>query len=269
MERAIGTAAAAVVAAGLTLYPGAGAAAQVTVVGELIHEREATAGEAFTGVVRVTNPSAVAQRVRITSADVVVDSSGYRVRPSGSHERSNAGWLALEADDFVLPAGGTVAVRYAVDVPAHPPGSGSGSYWSSLLVRGTPEPEGGEDARGLGTSARMVVQFGIQVVTHVLGPDSRAVEFVDPSVDEDGVLRVSIANRGDRAVRPAMRIEAYDGAGVRVDIWTPDRKGLLLPGRVAPLSFDLSRLTPGPYSVLLLVDVGADVVHATRLAIQR
>lgn len=244
------------------------AAAQIAVLSSTVQEHDAAPGERYTGTIRVLNPSAEPQTVRIYQTDYLFDARGTsRFDAVGTVARSNARWVALGAGQLTVPAGTETSVTYTVSVPAGD--TLRGSFWSTVMVEGLPSGAAATaHARGVGVGA--VVRYAIQVATHVGGGD-RLVRFSDVALhaaDTANVLELVVANVGERAYRPALWVELYDEGGA-LRARRRQERGLLYPGTSLRQRFDLGALAAGGYRAVVFADAGGDAVHAATYRVRR
>jgi hypothetical protein len=162
-----------------------------------------------------------------------------------------------------------MTVTYVVKVPAD---SLAGTYWSTIMVEGTPteagRSSGGRPQVGIGA----VVRYGVQVATHIRMSGSRKVSFANSKFLTDTTtgqqtFELEVKNVGERAYRPALWIEVYDEQGsLRAN--TRQERGLLYPGTSLRQTFALGTLTPGTYRAIVFADSGEDAVFASQFTLK-
>jgi hypothetical protein len=159
-----------------------------------------------------------------------------------------------------------------------------------VLVEAVHDSEASSPHAGLAVVARF--RYAVQVATDVGKTGEPTLDFGTPgllrrsfSVDvapagaagifrtaadgaaaADYTLVVDIRHTGTRACRPALRLEVYSADGTLVHDAAAQR-GLLYPGTSVRQTFELPPLSPGSYTVLLLADVGADMVQGAKFQV--
>lgn len=235
--------------------------AQIAVTGPTLMERTAAAGETYHGTIPIRNTSGAMQVVRLSLGDRVEAGGSRRFDPAGSHARSNAGWITLSQTEVTVPPQGSVAVAYTVVVPAGAPPP-FGTYWSIVFVEGGKPAE--LPARGVGVTIRL--RHTVQVVTHIGETGEARLAFGQPHV-EGRELMVDVMHAGTRACRPSFQLDVFREDGSLVHTLKASR-GLLYPSMSVRQRFALPELPPGPYTILLLADVGAAIVQGEKYEIQ-
>jgi hypothetical protein len=244
------------------------ARAQISVVGAGVEERQARAGESYSGTVRLRNDGAEAAEARLYLTDYAFAADGStRYGPAGSSPRSNAGWVTFTPSHVRIAPGTEATVGYTVTVPA---GEKAGTFWSMLMVegiaRGAPESTA---VAARGTRAEMgvrpTIRYGVQIAT-TLGAGERRADFAGTrAVGTEGGKRIEldVVNSGEVAYRPELSIELYDESGAAVKTFS-SRRGLLYPGTSLRQSFDLGALPAGTYQALVTADTGGDEVFGAQ-----
>lgn len=247
------------------------ARAQIMAVGSGVEERAAAPGETYSGTVRLRNNGAQDEEAKVYLTDYAFSADGTTRYPAaGSTARSSARWIVFTPAQVHLPAHGEATVGYTVTVPAGTPLSGT--YWSMLMVEGIARGSAESTAAG---SARVRVglqpttRYGVQIATTV-GSTAPRVAFSNPRAFAGAhgkVFEVDLANAGEAAYRPQLRVELFDGAGHKAGTFT-SRRGLLYPGTSLRQSFDLGDLPAGSYQALVVADAGGDQVFGAQYRLQ-
>jgi hypothetical protein len=230
------------------------ATAQIAVLGNGIEERAAQPGETYSGTIRLRNEGRQTEEARVYLADYSFAADGRTVyAAAGSLPRSSARWIAFTPSQVRLAPGGEATVGYTVTVPA---GAGlHGTFWSLLMVDGV--AHGSPESTAPGPA--------VQIST-TLGADPPQVRFASARAYAAGngkVLEVDVANAGEVAYRPEIRVELYDEAGNRAGTFT-SRRGLLYPGTSLRQTFELGALPAGTYQALVVADAGGDQVFGAQ-----
>ena len=245
---------------------------QIAVLSSTVEEKTASAGDRYTGTIVVSNPSAREQTARIYQTDYrfAADGTSHFDEP-GTSGRSNAAWITTQMTRVVLAPGADVRVPYSVVIP--PGDSLRGTYWSAIMVEGTPSevasrPEAAPGAPSMAVGS--VIRYAVQVATHIQATGSRDVRFESTvaSRTESGatVLDLDVINAGERGYRPVMWVEVYDSEGV-LRAKARQSRGLLFPGTSLHQHFDLGALVPGVYKTVVFADTGEETVYAKQFAI--
>lgn len=240
---------------------------QIAVLSSTVEEHEAARGETYSGRIVIANSTGVPQSVRIYQTDYRFDATGVTVYGDpGTTARSNAPWVIPQSQRVVVPPRSELTVPYSVKVPSAD--SLRGTYWSMIMVAGAesaPTPAGGRGGIGIGA----VVQYGIQVATHIGSTGKRSVKFANPAASHavrGAALDVDVISSGERATRPTLSVELYDAQGVLRGKGKQVR-GLLYPGTSLRQHFDFGALPPGTYRALVFADTGDDPVLAQQFTI--
>ena len=240
------------------------AGAQIAVVGNAVDEHEAGPGQRYVSSITVRNLTAEPQPVRIYQTDYRFSADGTsNFDSAGTVARSNAAWIRPSASSVTIPPMADVVLSYAVTVPAID--SLRGTYWSTIMVEGQPRlpPQARRGQIGLGA----VFRYAVQVATHLPTAGTRKVRLTRQGflTDSTGarVLDVVVENTGERAYRPNLWVELYDGRGTlrkRIE----QQRGLLYPGTSVKQRFSFGALPAGVYKALVFADTGDDTVSAAQ-----
>jgi hypothetical protein len=150
-------------------------------------------------------------------------------------------------------------VGYTVTVPDN---AAPGTAWSILMVttiaRGAPESTAPAGAR-VRVGVQATLRYGVQIATTLAGPAPKVSLANAHAYAAAGgkVLELDVANTGEIAYRPELRVEVFNAAGERVAKLASPR-GLLYPGTSLRQRFELGALPPGTYQALVVADAGGD-----------
>ncbi|MEP6732485.1 MAG: hypothetical protein ABJE10_17700 [bacterium] len=247
-----------------TLVQPARAGAQIAVVGSTVEEHTAAPGQSYEGSILIRNLTAVPQPVRVYKSDYLFFADGTsHFDDAGTTPRSNANWIKTSATSVVVPPSGEITLGYTITVPSVD--SLRGTYWSAIMVEGAPTAPPPASAKQIGIGA--VVRYAVQLATHLPKTGSRKVAFSHQvlSTDSTGhrVVELDVLNSGDRAYRPNLWIELYDGAGV-LRGRREQQRGLLYPGTSLKQTFVFDALPAGAYKAVVFADSGDDAVFAAQ-----
>ncbi len=240
--------------------------AQIAVLGELTHEFVVKAGVSYEEEIPVTNTTDHAVEVSITQTDYLFFADGSNIYGEpGSVPRSNASWITLYLPPrLLLNPGETTSMRYKIDVPNNP--SLVGTYWSMLMVapvlRSQVAPEEG-------VGIQTVMQYGIQVVTHISDTGERKIQIVNRELqlEKEGLaFRIDVENVGERWVRPEVWMELYNQQGDRVGRFESERQRVY-PGCSVRYRFQLGDVSGGRYKALVVFDNGDEYVWGAQYSL--
>jgi len=240
--------------------------AQISVIGDLSHDREVQPGETYEGTISLSNSSTEPAEAKVYQTDYLFFKDGRNIYGEpGRIERSNAGWITFNPSRIIIPPRSTATVEYRVTVPLNTARTQlNGSFWSMLMVegigKGSPESSLGDPAETtLGLS--QVFRYGVQIATHIAGTGNRAVRFVDTKFLKqetgDHYLQVDIENSGDLWMRPDVYVEVFDAEG-KSQGKHPGSSFRMYPGTSVRQRIPLPELPSGEYRALVVVDAGGD-----------
>ncbi|HET7463950.1 MAG TPA: hypothetical protein VFJ82_22025 [Longimicrobium sp.] len=244
------------------------AAAQITVLGSGVEERAAQPGETYSGTLRLRNEGRQAEEARVYLADYSFAADGRTVyAAAGSLPRSSARWIAFSPSQVRIAPGGEATVGYTVTVPAG--AELHGTFWSLLMVEGiahgSPESTTSTAAARVRMGVTPSIRYAVQIAT-TIGAGAPQVRFASARAYAAGtgkVLEVDVANAGEVAYRPEIRVELYDEAGNKAGAFT-SRRGLLYPGTSLRQTFELGAVPAGTYQALVVADAGGDQVFGAQ-----
>ena len=242
---------------------------QIAVSSSTVEERSAAPGESYEGTIRVRNTSGRPQEVKVFQTDYSFFADGRTTFGApGSEARSNARWLSLSPARLTIAPGAEGTVSFRVAVPAAT--AAKGSFWSMVMVEpiaaGSDESAQRPASRRAEMAIQTVTRFGVQVVTHLADEGERTLSFAPPRASVAGgvkVLEVDVANTGDRAYRPTLRLELFDAEG-RPAGQVESARGLVYPGTSVRQRFELGRIPAGSYDALVVADTGDDAIFGAR-----
>jgi len=256
----------------LLLFPlaalAAPAAAQITVLGSGVEEHAAQPGETYSGTLHLRNDGRQAEEARVYLSDYSFGADGRTTYAApGSLPRSSARWVAFTPSTVRVPAGGEATVGYTVTVPAT--AGLHGTYWSVVMVEGiahgSPESTTGAAPARVRMGVQSSTRYAVQLAT-TLGADAPQVRFASarayPSASGK-VLELDLANAGEVAYRPEIRVELFDEAGHKAGAFT-SKRGLLYPGTSLRQTFELGAVPAGTYQALVVADAGGDQVYGAQ-----
>lgn len=258
-------------AAVLATLAGSAARAQVSVLSSTVEELEVALGQTYTGRIVIANTTNTPQSVRIYQTDYSFKADGTSIfGDPGTTPRSNASWIAPQANRVTVPANSELTVPYSVKIPAAD--TLAGTFWSAIMVEGAEAPPPASTGRagtaqvGIGS----VIRYAVQVATNIGKTGVGAVKFENPQAVKTATgaaaLDIDVISSGTRGVRPKMSVELYDAQGVLKGKAKHDR-GLLYPGTSLRQHFEFGSLPPGTYKAIVFADTGDEKVLAVQLNI--
>lgn len=246
----------------LTLLSSAEARSQVTLMSSTLEEKDARAGDEYTGVIRLRNDSAEPQEVKLYQTDYSFYADGTtNYDAAASQPRSNARWIAISPARLVVPPHGEAIAKYTVTVPSD---SKSGSYWSMIMAEGiatgSAESASPNSAAKPQVGVQTSVRYGIQIVTHMPGAAARDARLENTAIranDNGRTLEFDLVNTGEVAFRPKLIAQVFDASGKQVEEFAADR-GLVYPASSVRQRFELPAKLKGEHRVVLIADTGGD-----------
>ena len=242
--------------------------AQIAVVGSTVEEHTAAPGQSYEGTILIRNLTKEPQSARIYQTDYLFFADGTsHFDAAASTPRSNATWIKPSATSIVIPPLGEMTLGYTITVPAID--TLRGTYWSALMVEGTPTAPPAAASKQVGIGA--VVRYAVQLATHLPATGSRKVAFMNQTLSTDSaghrVVELEVQNVGDRGYRPSMWVELYDSTGT-LRGRREQQRGLLYPGTSLKQRFVFDTLPAGPYKAVVFADTGDDAVFATQYKLE-
>jgi hypothetical protein len=254
-----------------------GSEAQVSVIGELSQDKDARAGESYTGVIVVRNDTNEPQEAKVYQTDYMFQSNGTNnYAEPGTLPRSNAKWISFSPSYITLPPQATIAVNYTVMVPRLVLDSVPvGTYWSMLMVEGIQKgsaesslpPKEGKAQMGI----MQTIRYGIQIATTIAGTGTKKIQFVETKIvtKEDGkkALQIDIENIGDIGIRPEVYVELFNAQGTSLGKFSGVRYRIY-PGTSVRQLIDVNSVPSGTYKAVVVVDAGGEDVFGAQVTLK-
>jgi hypothetical protein len=247
--------------------------AQVSIIGELSHDKTALPGDVYTGTIVIRNDTKEPQEAKVYQTDYTFRFDGTNnYGEPGMIPRSNAKWISFSPAYVTLPPQGTVAVNYTLTVPKETDSTKLvGTYWSMLMVEGIQKGSAESSIRGKDTKAQMgimqTIRYGIQIATSIEKTGTKKIKFINHNVvrKEDGrrILQIDIENTGEIAMRPDVYVELFNEQGTSLGKF-PGVKYRIYPGSSVRQSIDVSSIAKGTYKALIVIDSGGDDVFGAQ-----
>ena len=240
------------------------AESRISIMGGLTHETQVKAGEAYKGVIFIQNTGDEPQEVRVYQKDYLFFFDGRNIYGDpGKDPRSNAKWITFSPQRLTIPPQQRSQVNYSVKVPDER--QLLGTYWSMIMVEEmgkglSDEVKQEKDKVTMGI--RVVVNYGIQMVTHIGDTGTHQLKFLNTQLikrDGERSLQVDLENTGERWLRPLLLVDLHDEKGVYVGRFEGERFRIY-PGTSVRYKVDLKALPKGTYKALVVADCGEDYV---------
>ena len=242
-------------------------AAEISVLGDLAREWTLQPGAQVEETILVRNNTDRAQEVKVYQTDYLFQANGTNVYGDpGSAPRSNYSWITFAPRQFALPPRETFRVQCVIKVPRDD--KLVGTYWSMVMVEAVVgsndfvRPEDGKPMIGI----RTVVRYGVQMVVNIGDSGKRDIKFLDKQlIAENGrvILRLDVANTGERGLRPTVWAELYNNNGVSAGRFGGQRLRIY-PGCSARIDIDISPVPKGQYGALIVADNLDESVFGTQ-----
>lgn len=247
------------------------AAASVSVVNGLTHERRARPGDSYAGEVIVANGSDEPSTVKLYQTDYRFEANGKAYYDEvGSVARSNGKWVTLGAPSFLsLAPHEQAVVPFSVAVPAK--SDLVGTYWSVLMVEEIPADLLAPDPREQSLGVRNVLRYAVQLVTNVGEPppdDFRLASMRLEAQDREhlGLLRAELVNTGTTLFRADLRVQLFDEEGREIGAFLAGRRRLY-PETSVGYTADLTAVPQGNYKMILTVRMASGTLYASEFVL--
>ncbi len=255
-----------VISVSVLLFHG-GVKAQISVLGEMTHEKNADPGETYTGTVVVHNASDDPEDMKIYQTDFSFASDGanYYDVP-GTLSRSNASWINFSPRQTTVQPHEKAVINYQVTVPQD--SNLIGTYWSMLMVEGIPEIPAEKEKGDM--AIRVVMRYGIQMITNMGDTGSRQLKFFEPKLlreENKRMLQIDIENIGERWLRPMVWIELFNEAGTSVGTFEGSKQRVY-PGTSTRFKINLNSIKEGTYKSLVVADCGNEDIFGVNYTLK-
>jgi hypothetical protein len=249
---------------------------QISVIGELSQDREATPGETYTGSIIVRNDSNELQEAKAYQTDYLFHFDGTNeYGDAGSHARSNGKWVSFSPAQMVLPPQTTITINYRVTVPPETAGKKFiGTYWSMLMVEAIPSGSAAstlKKPKKTEMGITQTIRYGIQIATHIANTGTKKIRFVNVQVvkKEKGerILQVDVENTGEVGIRPDVYTELFDNQGKSLGKFSGN-KYRIYPGTSVRQLIDISKVAPGTYKAIIVVDAGGEDIFGANYTLK-
>lgn len=231
--------------------------AGVSVISDLLQKNAVSPGERYEGVITVKNSDDTPAEMRIYQTDYLFYADGRNIYGEpGTAPRSNAAWMAVSPAQLTVPPKESRSFYYSVKVPEK--NDLKGSFWSLLMVEplAPPAPESLSGKGKVSVGLQTVIRYAVQIVTEIGESGEQKITFLDRQLmakDGKKTFHVDIGNSGERRLSPVVWMDLYSATGFHVGRFDSGRKGIYPECSVRHL-FDLTEVSPGKYTALVVVD---------------
>lgn len=244
------------------------AQASVSVLNGLTHEREATQGEAYDGIIQLKNTGQEPETVRLHQRDFRFTYKGDKFyEKPGQLQRSNISWITFWPQRISISPQETIEVKFTVKVPNDD--EMTGTYWSVIMVEGEPRLSAIASSpleKDINFSINHVMRYAVQIVTHINKSGIRNIKFLNTELIHNidkRILHIDVENTGERWLRPTMYLDLYDEQGNHLGKYGGGR-WRIYPGTSVRYRIDLTNIPEGKYSALVVIDNNDDYVFGAQ-----
>lgn len=231
--------------------------AQISILGEMTHEKNAMPGEVYQGTLTIQNSGDKIESMRIYQTDFSFQSDGTNnYDEPGTLPRSNATWISYSPKQASIQPHETANINYYITVPED--NELIGTYWSMMMVESIPEIPTEEPTGDL--AIRVVMRYGIQMITNIGDTGTRKLKFIKPELIKEGdykFFRIDIENIGERWLRPKVWVELYTIEGVSCGTYN-GTQSRIYPNTSTRFKIDISDVKSGIYKALFVADCGEE-----------
>ncbi len=250
-----------------SLVTATGTNANILIMNGLTHEKNLLPGEKATETIQLQNASSQAKSVSIYLTDYWFTHNGESLYDEpGTLPRSNAKWIRVSQLFITMQPGELRALDFEINVPEVD--TLNGSYWSVIMIEGIALPDTNRQENAITIST--VLRYAVQVVTHIGNTGTRDLEFLQFNMtNNEGIpyLEAFLKNTGERALRPELGVEFFDGNGNSQGLRKADRKRLY-PGTSVKISIPLEAILPGKYKGIVIADCDDDYIFGSEVSIE-
>lgn len=230
-----------------------GIKAQISILGEMTHEKNVEPGDTYSGTILIQNGGDDIENVKIYQTDFsfASDGSNYYGEPD-KLPRSNAGWISFSPKQTTVQSHEKATINYLVTVPEDT--NLMGTYWSMIMVEELPEIPTEKEEGSM--AIRVVMRYGIQMITNIGETGSRQLQFLEPKlIREEGkrVLQIDVENIGERWLRPNVWVELYSTDGSSIGTFEGSTQRVY-PGTSTRFKVNLDAVQEGTYKALVVAD---------------
>ena len=212
-------------------------------------------------MVLLKNTGGEPAEVKMSQTDYVFHADGRDLYGEpGTTPRSNARWISVAPSQVTIPAHEIAGVSYRVTVP--PQDDLAGTYWSMLMIEPVALPVVRAANEDTGMRVQTIVRFAVQIVTEVGNGGGGTLRVTDKRLSLEGPKRLFLLdaeNASDRVTIPAIWVELFNKEGISVGKFEGERLRVY-PACSVRYHVDVSKVPPGQYTALVILDNGDDHV---------
>ncbi|HED04019.1 MAG TPA: hypothetical protein ENI60_04555 [Candidatus Fraserbacteria bacterium] len=240
-------------------------------ISQIEFEPTLPAGTSQTFKFNVINNDTEPTSITVSVCDWLRDLQGQNLfcKAAGQVPRSASAWVSAAPKQFELEPNKSKEIRFTLSVPTDK--SLDGTYWTAVMVEGTPVTQPGQP----GTTITVKRRFAVKVLETAAGTGHKDGQISDVEVHGLNPPRVLVefSNRGTLNLpKVSGRVEIRDRSGATVDT-IPIATFPILPGYRRQLTVTSARkrgdlLPPGRYLILAILDFGgANLVGGQQLLV--
>jgi hypothetical protein len=237
------------------------------VVNGLTHEVQLLPGEKFQGTIQLLNNSSITESCRIYQTDYFFKNTGESwYEKTGTIQRSNGSWIKVSSRLVTLNYNVTTAVNFEVTIPSD--STLKGTYWSVIMIEGITPPDTAKTRNGL--TINSVIRYAVQIITHIGDTGTRELKFINVNLIKNNPvtgLDIDMENPGERALRPKVSVELFDGNGLTQGIFTTDPMRIF-PGCSIRVRIPIEALKPGKYKGVLVAECEDDYIFGSNIEVE-
>jgi hypothetical protein len=230
---------------------------ELIVNSSFFNQKNASTGDTYTGMIAMRNPGKTPQPVKAYKTDYKFNASGAsKFNAPGTDPRSNASWISISPADLIIPAGGTAAISYTVDVPRV--SSLKGSYWSIIMIVPVEDLAENPSEEKAQVQLKTQIRYGVQLVTDIGENIPAEIKILNKKIvygKGKKTLQLAIENTGIKWVRPDIWVELFNAKGIKMGKFNGSQ-ARIYPGCSVKSEIDLSNVPAGKYKAVAIIDCG-------------
>ncbi len=242
--------------------------ASVSVLNGLTHEREASQGKTYDGIIQLKNTGQEPETVRLYQRDFRFTYKGDKFyEKPGQLQRSNTSWITFGPQRISISPQETIEVKFTVKVPNDD--EMTGTYWSIIMVEGEPRLSAMATSplkKDINFGINQVMRYAVQIVTHIEKSGIRNIKFLNTELihnNDKRVLQIDVENTGERWLRPTMYLDLYDEQGNHLGKHVGG-SWRIYPCTSVRYRVDLTNIPEGKYLALVVIDNNDDYVFGAQ-----
>ncbi|MFC2170057.1 hypothetical protein ACFLRM_05800 [Acidobacteriota bacterium] len=243
----------------LSMIVSVNAHATIGIVNGLTHEKIATPGISYEGIIIIKNFGQQEKEVKVSLMDYSFNFEGKKFyKKPGTNQRSNTKWIAVYyPKQLSIKPGEKAQVKYIIKVPNEK--KLAGTYWSMFMVEVIPRMSPESLAKGkpkYNFGIKQIIRYGIQIITNISETGTRELKFLNTQLirhKDKRTFHVDVENTGERWLRAILYVELYDEKGQYKGKYEAGQLRIY-PGTSVRYKLDLSKVSEGKYKAMVIVD---------------